>query len=138
MTPAQRIAAVIAEQNWNDNSLAILYRRLLDTLVTKEQIATFLEAQAKEENANVPDNYPHLTAEQRAKLVSIAIEVEMAGDGERTFSAKEAAEHVDGLTVYEMLERMGYFEVGDMAVRSSELVKRFGFYPETGTMEKPS
>jgi hypothetical protein len=132
MTPSQRITAVIAQQNWNDNSLAILYRRLLDTILHEHEIAAFLEEQAKNENENVPDNYPHLTADQKGKLISIAIEVEMAGDGETKFSAKEAAEHVDGLTVYEMLERMGYWEVGDLGATRDRYKRRFGFDPETG------
>jgi hypothetical protein len=76
------------------------------------------------------DCYPHLSDEQCDKIREVAIETEMAGNGDQTLSQSDAESNLEGLSIHEILVRMGWGE--DSGERTASLNSRFGFNPFTG------
>lgn len=130
---------LILKQGWNSDSLYILILRFIEEQKLDEDFMSFMKRAAREENASYEsivqdteaNEYTHLTIAQYEKIKDLAIEMEMAGNGETTVSKEEATRTMKGLLICDMLDRMGYDEDG----RQDRICKRLGFNPETGKAE---
>lgn len=126
---------LILKQGWNTDSLKILLLRFIEEQNLNEDFMSFMKRAAKEENSLTEDiddeDYSHLTDEQVEKIRKLAIEVEMAGDGDTRISEFEATQTMKGLSIGDMLDRMGY----GSTPRQDRICQRLGFNPETGKAE---